>query len=77
MPEGPCVDRSAWLVYVFIICAEAVIHPTRLPGEITLLKESRRMTRPSVSRERREGARVDRKAVCVGGSGGSGAERPV
>lgn len=52
MPDGFCVLTSACLAKRSMICEDAVIQPIREPGEITLEKESRRITRPSVSMER-------------------------
>lgn len=38
-----------------MICADAVIQPVRVPGAMTLERESMRITRPSTSMLRNEG----------------------
>ena len=60
-----------------MICSEAVIQPTRIPGAMTLEKESMRITRPSMSMLRREGTRVFRNWSWEAGGGMSGALGPV
>ena len=48
---------------------EAVMKPSLIPGARTLDKESRRMTRPSVSRLRNEGIKLFRRSAADIGAG--------
>jgi hypothetical protein len=54
-----------------MICSEAVIHPVRVPGAMTLEKVSIRMTLSNV------GTKLCKKSSLLVGGGTSGAFAPV
>ena len=66
-PEGACDVTSMIRIRRSMSWAEAVMKPSRIPGARILESESRRRTRPSVSRERKEGIRVEMSCVLFWG----------
>jgi len=57
--------------------ADAVMKPSRIPGARILDSESKRRTRPSTSRERKEGIREEISCVPFCGVVYSGLGEPV